>query len=163
MTQLYQITEDIKEITTQIELGVIDEEQAKDMLEHMDMIVKDKAINVAAYVQNKEADIVAMKEAESRIAERRKQYEKHLAWMREYLKRNMEANEITRIECPEFVLAIQNNPASVQIDNEPEIPSDFTRTVTKTSPDKAKIKEALKAGEEVPGARLVKGTRLVIK
>ena len=95
MTQLYQITEDIKEITTQIELGVIDEEQAKDMLEHMDMIVKDKAINVAAYVQNKEADIVAMKEAESRIAERRKQYEKHLAWMREYLKRNMEANEIT--------------------------------------------------------------------
>ncbi len=49
---------------------------------------------------------------------------------------------------------------SIEITSEDSIPLHFMKTKTEVSPDKTAIKIALKAGQEVDGARLLKKDRL---
>lgn len=64
------------------------------------------------------------------------------------------------------VLSLRKNPDSVSITDEAAIPERFmvTPTPPPAHPDKAAIKGAIKAGEEVPGADIVFGSnRLELK
>jgi len=83
--------------------------------------------------------------------------------MNDYLKGSMEQTDITKIECPFFKLSIQKNPVSVVIKNEAAIPEKFKKQVISWSIDKTAIKNAIKAGETIPGAVLINGTRLAIR
>jgi hypothetical protein len=76
----------------------------------------------------------------------------------------METAEVQRIECPHFRLAIQAKPPSVDVYEPGLLPAQYMRTpeAPPPAPDKKAIADAIKAGEEVPGARLVQGTRLAI-
>jgi hypothetical protein len=75
----------------------------------------------------------------------------------------MERTGITKIACPYFELAIVNNPVSVVVDDEQNLPSDYITVKTVKSPNKKAIKEAIDSGEDVPGAHLTRTTRLRIK
>lgn len=124
-----------------------------------------KAQNVAYAIRNLEASAVAIKDAEEQMAARRKSIEKRAENIREYLKTCMEVAGVLKIECPHFALSIQKNPAAVEIFEASLIPKAYMRQPEPPppSPDKARIKESLKAGTDVPGALLSVGTRLVIK
>ena len=69
------------------------------------------------------------------------------------------------IESPHFALKIKKNPPSVVIDSPDMIPAEFMKAPPPPPPsiDKVAIKEALKSGTEVPGARLNQELRLEIK
>ena len=86
--------------------------------------------------------------------------------LRDYLKRNMEAAGIERIECPLFRLTVKHNPPAVEVLDERQVPAEFWVTPPPKVPeariDKTAVKAAIKAGMEVPGARLVQGSRLEI-
>jgi len=118
---------------------------------------------VAKFMQNLDAAAKAIKEAEQQMARRRKAIENRARWIRDYLKTNMEAAGITRIDSPWFSLAIQKNPPSVDVLDESALPDDFKTEVVTVKIDKAAIKEALKDGEDVPGAVLRQGTRLAVR
>jgi hypothetical protein len=124
-----------------------------------------KAQNVAYAIRNLEASAAAIKEAEAQMAERRKRIEKRAESIKEYLKMCMEVAGVNKIDCPHFALSIAKNPPSVEIDEPGLLPYRFTiqPPMPPAVPDKAAIKAALKAGEDVPGARLTAGTRLSIK
>lgn len=81
--------------------------------------------------------------------------------LKAYLKRSMEAMGIEKIQCPLFTVSIRQNPASVEVFEEGMVPDEYM--VAKYSPSKTKIKEALVAGVDVPGARMAKTTRLDVK
>jgi hypothetical protein len=132
-------------------------------LEGLQGSLEDKAVNVAKFFKNLEATAHAIKEAEQRMAQRRKAIEHRVASMKDYLKTNMESCGITRIESPWFVLAIQKNPAAVDVMDEAAIPDDFVEIVTTRKIDKTAIKQAIDSGTEVPGAVLTRGTRLAIR
>ncbi len=138
-------------------------EAVLDTLEAMEGELQDKAVNVAKFMKNMEATIQAIKEAEAQMAKRRRAFENRVKWIKGYLKDNMEACDITKIESPWFRLAIQKNPAAVEITDEDAIPEKFREEVVTVKIDKTAIKNVLKAGQEVPGARLLNGTRLAIK
>lgn len=84
--------------------------------------------------------------------------------LRDYLKSNMEAAGIEKIECPLFKIAIKKNPPAVEILDEQQIPQSFWVTPEPkppvARPDKTAIKKAIQAGQDVAGAKLVQGTRL---
>ena len=86
--------------------------------------------------------------------------------LRDYIKVNMQRLEIERIECPLFQISIRNNPPAVDIFDPLSLPPEYmVLPVPKppvAAPDKKAIAASIKAGVEVPGARLVHGTRLVI-
>src|SRR5690606_37456223 len=102
---------------------------------------------------NLEATTTAMREAEKRIAERRRSAEERIKWLKNYLLTNMQACGISRIDAPEFSIRRQLNPPSVKVADERALPPRFLRQPP-PEPDRAAIKEALLAGEDVPGAYL---------
>ena len=134
-----------------------------DTLEGLQGSMEDKAVNVAKFFRNLEAMAGAIKDAEDRMARRRRAIEGRVKWLKDYLKQNMEACDIQKIESPWFVLAIQKNPAAVDVFDEAAVPAEFKEEVVSVRVDKAGIKRALEAGESVPGAALTRGTRLAIR
>jgi hypothetical protein len=55
---------------------------------------------------------------------------------------------------------LSSSPGRLVIDSEAALPDSFKMIVTTTVPDKERIKEALKAGFEIPGAHFEGGTTL---
>ncbi len=138
-------------------------EAAMDTLDGIEGQLQDKAVNVAKFMQNLDATAKAIKEAEQKMAKRRKAIENRAQWFKDYLKQNMQAAGITKIESPWFNLAIQKNPEAVEITNEELLPDDFKTEVVTMKIDKAAIKQVIKDGVSVPGAVLIQGTRLAIR
>ena len=124
---------------------------------------EEKATNVAMFLKNMEATAEAIKNAETEMAKRRKALENRVQWLKDYLKDNMLHTGISKIECPYFKLAIQNNPPSVSFLDEEAIPERFKEKVITWKIDKSAIKDAIQSGELVPGAILTNGKRLAIR
>lgn len=127
-----------------------------------------KSQNVAYAIKNLEATAAAIKAAEQDMAARRKSIENRAAHIKEYLKTCMEIANTTKIECPHFAISIKKNPPAIDVWDEKQIPVQFMRAPEPPpppapTPDKAAIKAAIDAGEDVPGAKKVQGTRLEIK
>ena len=123
-----------------------------------------KAQNVAYANRNLEASADAIKAAEKQMAERRKAIENRAQRVKEYLQTCMQIAGMTKIECPHFALTIKNNPASVEVLDEKQIPQDYMREIpAKFEIDKTLIKKAIADGFDVPGAKLTQGKRLEIK
>jgi hypothetical protein len=132
-------------------------------LEALSGELEDKAINVAKFLRNMEATAEAIKSAEADMNKRRRILESRAKWLKDYLKGNMEHTGISTIECPYFKLSIQDNPSAIHIVDEDAIPDQFKEPVTTWRINKAAIRDAIKAGETVPGAEMVNSTRLAIR
>ena len=136
---------------------------AIDTLDGIEGQLQDKAVSVAKFMQNLDATAKAIREAEQQMAKRRKAIENRAQWLRDYLKLNMEAAGITKIESPWFRLAIQKNPDAVEITDEALVPDIFKTEVVTVKIDKPAIKQALRDGAVIPGATLSQSTRLAIR
>lgn len=143
----------------------LDEQTVADTLEGLSGELEVKATNVAAFARNLEASADAIKEAEEKMAARRKAIERRADRLRAYLKENMERVGIVKIESPQFCLAIKKNPPAVHVEAPELVPAKFMKVPPPPPPvlDKKAVADALKAGEDVPGCRLEQGTRLEIK
>lgn len=160
--KLYEITEQYRLALDG--LADADDQTRLDTLEGMGIEddFKHKSLNVAGYFQNIDAEIVALKEAEQRIATRRKAMENHSQSLKNYLLINMQRTGITKIECPEFSISLAKCPVSVEITDESLIPEQFFRIKKEIS--KSDIATFLKEHGELDGAKLVSDkVRLNIK
>lgn len=140
-------------------------EVVADTLEAITGEFEQKAVNVAAFARQMEAEADAIKAAEDRMARRRKALENRARWLRDYVKIGMEVVGMKKLASPWFVLAVQNNPPAVEITDPAAVPAAFLRQPEPPppAPDKTAIKAAWTSGQPVPGTRLVTGTRLAIR
>ena len=85
--------------------------------------------------------------------------------LREYLRNNMQAAGILKLESPLFKIRLQNNPPSVDVFEPGLIPESLmTKPIAPPpQPNKEAIKAEINAGRDVPGAKLVQTQRLVVK
>lgn len=162
---LFQIAQEFRQITDVLMDAGCDEQTLADTLEGEQWPLELKAQNYAFVIRNLEANAAAIKDAEAQMAARRKAIENRAANIKEYIKTCLEIANVNRVECPHFVIAIQNNPPSVDVFEPGLVPAEFmTQPETPPAvPNKKAIAEAIKAGREVPGALLVQGKRLAIK
>jgi len=162
---LYELSQDYRQALD----GLTDPENdlpaevIADTLEGLQGSLEDKAVNLAKFFRNLEAMADAIKEAEDRMARRRRAIESRVKWLKDYLRQNMDACGIQKIESPWFVLAIQKNPAAVDVFDEAAVPAEFKEEVVSVRLDKAGIKRALESGQTVPGAALMRGSRLSVR
>ena len=157
--KLYEISDQFKELER---LGDIDQEVLSDTLESLTAEFNDKSVSVAAYFLNLDSDIAQLKEAEKRIADRRKTKENRSKALKDYLLSNMQRLDISEISCPEFSIKRRKPQQVVSIINEDALSREFKKAVTTISPDKKLIKEYLKRGEAISGAELVDGKESLI-
>ena len=125
-------------------------EDKRKVEEELTLLLQQKSQNTIGYVRNIELTIEAMKIEEKRISEQRKTLENRLTKFKEYVKECMEKGGFTKVETELGSLTIAKNPASVEIVNEDEIPSEFKQEVVTVKIDKTAIKNHFKETGEIP-------------
>ena len=164
MSTLFEVAANYRALAEKLHDTDLDDKTIEDTLESESGDLVEKLTNVGFVIRNIDAEVAAMKDAEDKIAARRKSKENRIARLKAYALANMLATGKTKIESPYFVMGLRNNPESVVIDAESQIPADYMREVPATySPDKTLIKKAIQDGFDVPGCHLTRTQSLQIK
>jgi hypothetical protein len=165
---LFQIASEFRHITDVLMDAGVDEQTLADTLEAEIWPLELKAQNYGFVIRNLQATAASIEDAEEQMKARRLAIEKRATSLTEHLKVGLEIAGVSKLDCPHFALTIKKNPPSVEIWDEKQIPAEFMRAPEPPpppppAPDKAAIKDAIKAGREIPGAKLSQATRLEIK
>jgi hypothetical protein len=153
MTALYTITEQFKELAVLAETA--DEDLAvalRDTMEAIEGEFQEKGKAIAMVTLNIDGDLEAIQSQIDRLTERKRIITNRKESLKEYLRTNMDAAGITKITHPLFTITCGKGKPVVVIDDEKAIPDEFVSVKVTSSPDKAAIAKAIKAGQEVPGA-----------
>ena len=140
------------------------EEQVSLALAPLKGQIASKGQNIAAFVLNLEAEAEAIDGAAKKLKARAESITRRQEGLRHYLYANMKALGITEIKANDgtFKAKIVKNPPAVEITG--AIPAEYEKVIPEQRvPDKNKIKDDLKAGVIIDGARLVQGERLKIE
>jgi hypothetical protein len=164
MTALYVITNEYRAAAAQLSDLDLSPDVVADTLESLTGDIEVKAQNVAFVARNCEALAAQIKEAEKQMADRRKALEARAARLRDYMLACLMVAGIKKIEGPMLKISVRDNPEAVEIFDAAQLPESMMKQPEPPppAPDKAAIKAAIKAGQDVPGARLTRGQRLDI-
>ncbi len=168
MTALFVIANQYLELAAKLADGDFDAQTIADTIEASgltdDFAVK--AQNLEFVARGAEAHFSTIDAEIARLTALKAHRAKVAAGLRSYLLDSMHRTGIEKIECPLFSISIRKNPPSVEILDQLSLPAQYMVTPEPkppvAAPDKAAIKKAIVAGEDVPGARLVQGVRLNI-
>lgn len=165
----YDVTKDYIERIEYLEQGINSE--TGEMTENKNQLViwtdeltkdlKDKSSNVIAVVRNNELTIEAIENEIKRLKAMKESLENKLDKFKAYIKNAMLVNGIEKIDTNLGSIKFTKS-TSTEIYDESLVDSKFKEIVTTEKISKEKIKKALKAGEEVQGARLVENKNLKI-
>ena len=162
MTQLAAIEEEISNVLAVAEELTEDQQEvALEYLEELGVQEMEKIDAVGYAVRKRKAEIGFLQEEERRIRDRRQSMEHRLADFKEYLSQIFQREGIQQIRGLKSTAYLRKS-SSVEITDLSLLPSDFVETRIDFIPRKALIKEQLKNGEEVPGARMAERHSLVI-
>lgn len=164
--RLYEITNEFQNVFNQVnENGEISDE----LMQNLDTLQDDfenKAVAVASYIKNLEAEETAIGQAIDDMRTRKSRLTKQVESLSDYLQFNLQKLSISEIKkCPYFKIRLKQCPPSIDVFDEKAIPPEFWRekVTTVTSVDKIRLKEVLSEGVEVPGATIQRKTKLEIK
>ncbi len=106
----------------------------------------------------------ALKDESHRLSMRAKKAETTVRALNYILQTALEQIGTKKMKAGNFDVTIQNNPPALDIYDEALIPPNLLTVIpARVEPNKAAIKEALKAGETVHGARLTIGQSLRVR
>jgi hypothetical protein len=161
---LYELTT----VYQQIFETLLDEEANLDTLEDtlqaIEGAIEVKAENMGKFVNMLKADEAAIEAEVERLMKRKKARQNRVQRIKDYLQSQMELIGKDKITTPIMTISLQNNPPALEIEDEMQIPAQYMVLVPEHyTVDKAKVKDALKSGQEVPGAKLTQGRSLRIR
>ena len=152
---LYQLAKEYQALYDQID--DIPEEAFADTLEGIQGEFNEKADSLACFIKSLKAEADDIKAEAAALKER--EAAKRVDRLRAYLLEQMEAIGVRKIESPRNVISVAKSPARLVVDG------DFTRWAEKSGrddlltykapePNKTAIKDAIKAGAEIPFAHM---------
>ena len=170
MATLYEISDQYAAFLSAVESGEIPEEAIADTLDAIDGEFTDKADNIACFIKSLLAEKQAIKAEIDVLNERAEAKQRKADKLTDYLYQMFKLSGKTKIETARNVMSIRKNPPRVEIDDEAafigwaqtEHKTDFL-TIKDPTVNKTAVKEALKAGIEIPHAQLVSSEKLTIK
>ncbi len=163
--KLYEIANEYEAILNEAineETGEVNE-IAIHKLDEVKVDVKEKAIAVASYIKNLQAERDAIEAARKAMAERESKLQKESEWLTKYLQENMERCGIKEISCAYFGIKLKKCPISVNVVNEDSVPDEYWKEKTTLSLDKVRMREDINAGFSIPGVELKQNTRVEIR
>ncbi len=168
MSSLFNLTGQYLELAHKLADLDLDAQTVSDTIESSGIVdsITEKAQAIEFIARGAESHNAAIDAEIARLVALKARRTKVAQGLRDYIKRSMEAMQIERIDCPLFAISIRKNPQAVDVFDEAQIPAEFMVTPEPkppvASPNKKAIAAAIKAGQDVPGAKLVQGTRLAI-
>lgn len=157
---LYELTDNYLKVLELIENG---EEGLEDTLESINDAIEVKADGYARIIRNLEANAVALKTEIDRLTNRRRSIENSIDRLKENLKNAMIATGKEKIKTDLFNVTVVNNPVAVNVIDEKLIPEKYFKVEIIRKLDKLSLRDAIKNGEEIQGAKLMQGKGLRIK
>jgi hypothetical protein len=158
----------------QDEVGVENSEYLKQLAQdtldslHLDELGKqfdEKALAVAAFAKEVNAECEAVKNVEETLRKRRKRLEFMYEYMRDYLCVQLQKVGKSSVKNNEIVVSLRKTPGRIVIDKESEIPPEYIETQTITNIRKNWMLEKLKSGEldSIPGVHVETGFSLSLR
>ena len=165
----YDVTKEYIEKMEYLELGINaetgeiseDKNQLAIWNQELTQDLKNKSANIIAVVRNQELTIEALDTEIERLKGLKKLRENQLNKFKDYIKNVMLINQIEKIDTVLGSIKFTKS-TSTEIYDESLIDKKFIEIVTTEKISKEKIKSALKAGEEVQGARLIVNKNLKV-
>ena len=163
--KLYEITDSYINLMDKLEAGEIAPEDIEDVQEEIHNALMTKSNNIIGYYLDRKSLIEAIDVQIKRLQEYKKTETNKLDKYKEYIKDNMEAMGIDKIETGAGKMQIARSPISVDILDEKLIPEEYKEVVTEVKIDKKKIADNFKAtGEIIDGVKInYNNTNLRIK
>lgn len=165
--KLYQVAENysnLLELLSNPELA--DNPDVIAALEAVEDEFNNKAVNTVKAIKIVEGDIETIDSEIKRLQAMKKVRQNALDDVKNYLKRNMSATGIFKIESPLFKISYTERANTVvEIDEQLFLANNLNEDLVtiKITPSKTAIKKALEAGEQIIGARLIDSQVLMIR
>ena len=163
---LYQIDNEILDL---LETEPVDPETGEILnVENYELLLsligdRDKKIeNVACFIKNLDAEVLAIKAEEDQLAKRRKAKENKAAGLREYLSGVLLMDNQRKFESPRCRVSFRETKFA-DIPDEHKISKKYFIKKTEERLDKRSILEALKEGKRIRGAELKTRQAIQIK
>lgn len=159
LLKLYELTQSYNQVLDMAD--DLDQQTLLDTLESIQDSIEEKVENTAKLAKTFEAYAKAIKEEEDRLSSRRKSLENKVASIKTYLQEQLEVAGLKNVKRPTITVAIQNNPASVNVIDETLIPTEYL-VPQPSKVSKKDILAVLKNGQAIPGVELTqtKGLRI---
>ena len=155
MSSLYEIDQEIMQCLDMETGEIIDPER----LSALQMERTSKIENVALWIKNLQADANAYKAEKDAFAEREKKALAKVDSLKKWLSMACDGQKFTTWRCA----VTFRKSEKVEILDETKIPQELLKATCIVQPDKAAIKEALRAGEVIEGCALVTNMNPIIK
>lgn len=167
-TSMFNISLDYREQVARLFDIQPDEQTIADTIESLQWPIQVKTENTMYVVRDTQFKLQALDSEIERLSKVREAFAKKETDLLNYLHLCMEVAGIQKITAGTFTLALQKNPASVEVLDERQIPATYMRTPEPKpvvpAPDKKAILAALKDGTDIPGVKLAADKfRLVVK
>lgn len=143
----------------------LDEEQKAEWLQYADELAHAETAKVDAIGQAKRLDLARCDAEETegkRLIAKARARRNNWARFDEHTLQVMQANGVKRINGNVYSLSIRSTPI-VRIDNEAAIPEQFWTVKTERTLSKIEIKNAIRAGQIVPGASMGESFSLQVR
>lgn len=173
MLPLYQIANQYREILSQADQPDISLEESEalkqcveDTLEslNLDDQFNDKALAVACFTKELEAEAQAVKQTEETLRNRRKRLEIRANWMRDYLLVQLQKVQKSELKNDQIVIKLRSCPPKIVVDSEALIPSEFKEVETTIKICKSKMLEQFRNGTDtIPGVHVETGLTLSLR
>ena len=158
---LYTLTQEAQYLAVLLETEELTPELEEALIINQDQL-QAKAVNYAKVIANYQAESDAIDQEIKRLKAMKDSREKKIEWLKESVKKAMLVSGIEKVESPLFKLAVRRSEA-VEVDLVEALPNAYQNVKNVVTADKVAIKEAIKRGENVTGARLVENFNLQIK
>ena len=159
--KLYEITQEAQYLAALLETEELTPELEAELLINQEQL-QIKGINYAKVISNYQGEADQIDAEIKRLKAMKESRDKKVIWLTESLKRAMLVSGIEKIESPLFKISLRRSEA-VEVDVVEALPNAFHNVKNVVTADKVAIKEAIKRGEFVMGARIIENFNLQIK
>lgn len=157
---LYELSNDFQKYMD----AETDEELAMALADLTAGQIEVKAESYCQFIASLDGFAEQCKAESQRISKVAKAAENKAARLKERMKDCLELANIDKLTAGTFKIALQKNPAALRELDKDLTPASYRVIIPETwEPDKSRIKDALKAGDEVAGYELSVGTSLRIR
>ena len=158
---LYEITREAQELASLLETEELTPELEEMLVINQEQL-QAKAGNYAKVIANIQSDADSIDQEIKRLKAMKDSKDRAITRLKEALRHAMLVSAIDKIESPLFKLSLRRSEA-VEVEVVEALPSEFVNVKNVVTADKIAIKEAIKRGENVFGARIIENFNIQIK
>lgn len=167
--KLYEYAEKYEALKQMAEDESIPPEALADTLESIDDEFETKVDSIACIIKDELATAEAIKKEIDALTARMKRHEATAEQLKAYTMQQMQAVGKSKIETAHNVVSVAKKAPTLEIENADDFIAwatlEHEEFIRQKAPEinKVAVRDALKAGEELPGAKLVAGYRLAVR